>query len=135
MLALKEATTSPFLALDEPDVFMDEHSRRLTIECLIQVAFLALTSTQHSFLFPSHSSCFATAAPFVSVENDAFGNEGVQVLKMHKDSQSIIISPHSMITIPNDDPQIQKIVMRPVDRNQQRLPFQPVGADAERDSD
>jgi hypothetical protein len=66
----------------------------------------------------------------VFVKNDAFGNWWVQVLKMHNDSQSIIISPHSMITIPDNDPHIRKIIMRPVDRNQQRLPFAPVGADA-----
>ncbi len=51
VLALKEATTSPFLALDEPDVFMDERNRRLTIECLIRVALFPFPLP-----LPRHSS-------------------------------------------------------------------------------
>ena len=36
VLALKEATQTPFLALDEFDVFMDNTNRRLSLEILIK---------------------------------------------------------------------------------------------------
>ena len=42
LLALKEATQSPFLALDEVDVFMDERNRRVALELLTKVL------TQHN---------------------------------------------------------------------------------------
>ena len=37
LLALKEATQSPFLALDEVDVFMDERNRRVALDLLTKV--------------------------------------------------------------------------------------------------
>ena len=37
VLALKEATLTPFLALDEFDVFMDERNRKLSLAILTQV--------------------------------------------------------------------------------------------------
>ena len=37
MLALKEATQTPFLALDEFDVFMDERNRKVSLMTLVQV--------------------------------------------------------------------------------------------------
>ena len=37
VLALKEATLTPFLALDEFDVFMDERNREISLKTLTQV--------------------------------------------------------------------------------------------------
>ena len=37
VLALKEATQTPFLALDEFDVFMDERNRKVSLMTLCQV--------------------------------------------------------------------------------------------------
>jgi hypothetical protein len=37
VLALKEATQTPFLALDEFDVFMDERNRKVSLMTLVQV--------------------------------------------------------------------------------------------------
>jgi len=42
VLALKEATQTPFLALDEVDVFMDERNRRVALSVLTQVRFALL---------------------------------------------------------------------------------------------
>jgi len=46
----------------------------------------------------------------------------VQVLLLHKDSQTIIISPLSLASIP-ERPGVKKILIRPVDRNQRSLDF------------
>ena len=83
-LALKRANDSPFIALDEIDVFMDERSRRIALQILIDV-FLA-----------------------------------------EANSQAIIISPHSLSSV-KDGGKIKKILIRPVDRSQRRLPFEPAG--------
>ena len=41
VLALKESTQSPFLALDEPDVFMDERNRRASLIIMTEVRVCA----------------------------------------------------------------------------------------------
>ena len=83
-LALKRANDSPFIALDEIDVFMDERSRRIALQILIEV--------------------------FLGQAN----------------SQAIIISPHSLSSV-KDGGKIKKILIRPVDRSQRSLPFEPAG--------
>jgi len=80
VLALKAATQTPFLALDEFDVFMDERNRRLSLNIL------------------------------------------TDVLRLHGDSQTIIISPLSLSAIDAKDG-VKKILIRPVDRHQRSLNF------------
>jgi hypothetical protein len=48
---------------------------------------------------------------------------GAQVLLSHSDSQTIIISPLSLSSIP-ERPGVKKILIRPVDRNQRSLDFE-----------
>ena len=49
------------------------------------------------------------------------------VLLGHNNSQTIIISPLSLATV-SPGPQVKITIMRPIDRNQQRLPFAAAGA-------
>ena len=81
-LALKRTNDSPLLALDEIDVFMDERSRRIALQML------------------------------------------VEVLAKESNSQAIIISPHSLSSVKDQD-RIKKILIRPVDRGQRSLSFGP----------
>jgi hypothetical protein len=50
-----------------------------------------------------------------------------EVLSKHADSQTIIISPLSLDSVEAGG-KVKKITIRPIDRNQGHLPFQPAAA-------
>mmetsp|Transcript_43500 Transcript_43500/g.103388 ORF Transcript_43500/g.103388 Transcript_43500/m.103388 type:complete len:1198 (+) Transcript_43500:70-3663(+) len=83
VLALKEATNSPFLGMDEFDVFMDDANRTVALDML------------------------------------------VKVLKLYP-TQCVIITPNSIKLISDNDRDIKKHLMRPIERGQQTLNIVPV---------
>jgi hypothetical protein len=119
VLALKEATLTPFLALDEFDVFMDERNRKLSLAILTQVMGTKLSC--HTKMLCKK----VVQSPYVNL---IISIHHAQVLLFHGDSQTIIISPLSLNAV-KDGNKIKKHTLKAVDRNQQSLPFgAPAGA-------
>ena len=71
----------------------------------------------------AETSRFARAATLMCEECD-------QVLNQHADSQTVIISPLSLDTVTHG-PKVKIFTMRPIDRNQTRLPYVAASGGAE----
>ena len=54
VLALKETARSPFLALDEFDVFMDERNRQLSLQILTKVCSGAACQSERAVHVDTH---------------------------------------------------------------------------------